>query len=152
MKQLYKIYQLTLHQPSSSSIGFALKLSLTLNNLEGIGSCKGYYISRIAIQYKTSQRITGKPLTFSFLKHVRMLPSSLSTRSRSASLFWQLRMSLMKTESPLIPVMVGTTSQIHRSPPPHRSRSDSRPPDLASTEGVEYSSSVMDSPERRSKP
>lgn len=32
-----------------------------------------------------------------------MLPSSLSTRSLSCSLFWQLRISLMNTESPLIP-------------------------------------------------
>jgi len=32
-----------------------------------------------------------------------MLPSSLSTRSLSCSLFWQLRISLMNTESPRIP-------------------------------------------------
>lgn len=42
-------------------------------------------------------------MTFSFLKRVLMLPSSLSTRRRSCSLFWQLRTSLMKTERPLIP-------------------------------------------------
>uniref|UniRef100_A0A0A9GGY3 AP-2 complex subunit alpha, putative n=1 Tax=Arundo donax TaxID=35708 RepID=A0A0A9GGY3_ARUDO len=32
-----------------------------------------------------------------------MLPSSLSTRRRSCSLLWQLRMSLMNTDSPRIP-------------------------------------------------
>lgn len=42
-------------------------------------------------------------LTFSFLKRVRMLPSSLSTRSLSCSLFGQLRTSLINTERPLMP-------------------------------------------------
>uniref|UniRef100_A0A0A8ZCB6 Uncharacterized protein n=1 Tax=Arundo donax TaxID=35708 RepID=A0A0A8ZCB6_ARUDO len=32
-----------------------------------------------------------------------MLPSSLSTRRRSCSLLWQLRMSLTNTDSPRIP-------------------------------------------------
>lgn len=51
-------------------------------------------------------------LTFSFLKRVRTLPSSLSTRRRSCSLFWQLRMSLMKTESPRMPDNA-ISAQIH---------------------------------------
>lgn len=38
--------------------------------------------------------------TRSFLKRVRMLASSLSTRKCSCSLFWQFRTSLMNTESP----------------------------------------------------
>lgn len=54
--------------------------------------------------------------TFSFLNLVRMLPSSLSTRSRSCSLFWQLRMSLINTESPLIPDSAIPT-QFHASLP-----------------------------------
>lgn len=56
---------------------------------------------KIAIEIEIGNE-EDKP-TFSFLKRVRMLPSSLSTRSRSWSLFWQLRTSLMKTERPLIP-------------------------------------------------
>lgn len=42
-------------------------------------------------------------MTFSFLNRVLMFPSSLSTRNRSCSLFWQFLTSLMNTESPRIP-------------------------------------------------
>ena len=59
-----------------------------------------YYCSKIRNITKNSETET---LTFSFLNLPRMLPSSLSTRSRSCSLFWQLRMSLMNMERPLMP-------------------------------------------------
>lgn len=57
----------------------------------------------IEVNKEAERKKRNPKRTFSFLKRVRMLPSSLSTRSLSCSLFWQLRISLMNTESPRIP-------------------------------------------------
>ena len=64
-------------------------------------------------------------LTFSFLKRVRTFPSSLSTRRRSCSLFWQLRMSLMNTERPRIPDNA-IAAQIHTLTRTHAQRERNR--------------------------
>jgi len=56
-----------------------------------------------------------------FLKRVRMLASSLSTRTRSCSLFWQLRTSLINTDKPRIPDNA-------MSPPHHHNTSKNPPP------------------------
>ena len=64
-------------------------------------------------------------LTFSFLKRVRTFPSSLSTRRRSCSLFWQLRMSLMNTERPRIPDNA-IAAQIHTLTRTHGQRERER--------------------------
>lgn len=58
---------------------------------------------KIKRTFREVKKCERETLTFSVLKRVRMLPCSLSTRSLSCSLFWQLRMSLMKTGRPLIP-------------------------------------------------